>query len=189
MTPARPVLMATVGGAQGLRGAVRLRTFTADPLAVGDYGPLYASDGRHFAVLSVRPAKGAVIAQLDGIADRNAAEALAGTDLFVDRSALPDEALEDDEFFHADLIGLSVQDGRGDAVGVVVGVHDFGAGDVLEIEQPDRRRVVVPFSRAAVPHIDLASGLLHIDPIAAGLALDAPPDEKADSSAGREGDH
>ena len=96
--------MAVIGAAHGIKGELRVKSFTADPLALGDYGPLHARDGRRFEVLDVRPAGTVVVVRFKGVTDRTAAEALNGTELFVDRSALP-EAADEEEFYHADLVG------------------------------------------------------------------------------------
>lgn len=172
-----PVLMAVIGAAQGLRGDVRVKCYTADPLSIGDYGNLYSKDGRVFEVLEVREAKTVAIVRFRGINDRNAAEALNGTELYVDRDALPDEDLEEDEFFYADLEGLNVFDAEGKSYGSVSGVYDFGAGDLLELKGPGRRPVLIPFTEAAVLEIDLEGGRLLVDPVAAGLVDDGsePP--------------
>ena len=98
-----PILMATIGAAQGLRGEVRLRSYTADPLALGDYGNLHSMDGRAFEILEIREAKNVVVVRFRGVNDRNAAEALNGLELFIERENLPDDELDDDEFYYADL--------------------------------------------------------------------------------------
>ena len=164
-----PVLMAVVGAAQGLRGEVRVKTFTADPLALGDYGNLRSRDGRVFEILDIREAKTVVIVRFRGINDRNAAEALNGLELYIERDALPDDELEEDEFYYADLEGLEVYDAEGQHYGAVTGVYDFGAGDLLELKGPGKRPVLIPFSEAAVLEIDLEGGRILVDPTAAGL--------------------
>lgn len=120
-----PVLMATVGAAQGLRGEVRVKTYTADPLALGDYGNLYSADGRLFEILELREAKTVVVVRFRGINDRNAAEALNGLELFVERDNLPDDELDEDEFYYADLEGLEAVDADGKSYGTVSAVFDF----------------------------------------------------------------
>jgi 16S rRNA processing protein RimM len=170
-----PILMATVGAAQGLRGEVRVRSYTSDPTALGDYGKLHTEDGQAFEILELREAKNVVVVRFRGINDRNAAEALAGLELFVERDNLPDEELDDDEFYYADLEGLEVVDREGKSYGTVSAVHDFGAGDLLEIKGPGRRPALIPFSEAAVLEIDLEGGTVLIDPMAAGLVED--PDD------------
>ncbi len=167
-----PVLMATIGAAQGLRGEVRVRSYTAEPAALGDYGKLHSEDGRTFEVLELREAKNVVIVRFRGVNDRTAAEALNGLELFIDRNNLPDEELDDDEFYYADLEGLEAVDQEGNSYGTVSGVYDFGAGDLLELKGPGRRPTLIPFSEAAVLEIDLEDGKILIDPRAAGLIED-----------------
>lgn len=164
-----PILMAVVGAAQGLRGEVRVKTFTADPMALGEYGHLRSADGRVFEILDIREAKNVVVVRFRGINDRNAAEALNGLELYVERDALPDDELDEDEFYYADLEGLEVYDAEGQHYGAVTGVYDFGAGDLLELKGPGKRPVLIPFSEAAVLEIDLEGGRILIDPTAAGL--------------------
>jgi 16S rRNA processing protein RimM len=164
-----PVLMATIGGAQGIRGEVRVKSYTNDPLSLGDYGKLHAEDGRVFEVLEIRSAKNVAIVRFRGINDRNTAEALNGLELYIERENLPDEELDDDEFYYADLEGLEVVDDTGTSYGTISAVFDFGAGDLLEVKGPGKRPVLIPFSEAAVLEIDLEDGKLLIDPIAAGL--------------------
>ncbi len=168
-----PVLMGTVGAAQGLRGEVRVQSYTDDPMAIGTYHRLFTEDGRSLEVLDARPAKNVVVMRFLGINDRTAAEALRGTDLFVDRSSLPDDDLDDDEFFYADLEGLEAIDVDGRIYGVVSGVFDFGGGDLLELKGPGLRPTLIPFSEAAVLEIDLSAGVIVVDPVAAGLVDDA----------------
>jgi len=172
-----PVLMATIGGAQGIRGEVRVKAYTADPTALGDYGHLYSMDGRSFEVLELREMKNMVVVRFRGVNDRNAAEALNGLELYIERDNLSDEELEDDEFFYADLEGLEAFDDHGVSYGTVTGVFDFGGGDLLELKGPGKRPVLIPFSEASVLEIDLEAGKLLIDPRAAGL-IDDPDDLK-----------
>jgi 16S rRNA processing protein RimM len=167
-----PILMGTIGAAQGLRGEVRVKSYTEDPMALGEYGHLHTKDGRVLEVLDVRQAKTVVVVRFRGINDRDAAEALAGTDLYVERDSLPDDELDEDEFFYADLEGLDAVDAAGTSFGTVSGVYDFGAGDLLELKGPNRRPTLIPFSEAAVLEIDLEGGKILIDPIAAGLIDD-----------------
>ncbi|MHB0951647.1 MAG: ribosome maturation factor RimM [Allorhizobium sp.] len=172
-----PVLMATIGAAQGLRGEVRVKAFTGDPMALGDYGNLRSLDGRVFEILEIREAKNVAIVRFRGINDRNAAEALNGLELYVEREALPDSELDEDEFYYTDLEGLNVHDAAGNHYGAVSAVYDFGAGDLLELKGPGKRPVLIPFSEAAVIEIDLEGGRILIDPVAAGLQDDeeTPP--------------
>jgi 16S rRNA processing protein RimM len=180
-----PILMATIGAAQGLRGEVRVKSFTADPTALGEYGHLYAEDGRIFEILEIREAKTVVVVRFRGINDRNAAEALNGLELFVERDNLPDDELDEDEFYYADLEGLEVVDADGKGYGTVTAVFDFGAGDLLELKGPGRRPALIPFSEAAVLEIDLDAGKILIDPQAAGLIED-PNDRDPTASARRQ---
>ena len=160
-----------VVGAHGVRGAVRIKSFTANPDDVAAYGPLEDESGRQrFSLRLVGEAKGVLIGWLSGVADRDRAEALRGLRLYLPRAALP--ATDEDEFYHADLIGLDVVLGDGTPLGQVKAVHDFGAGDTLEIERQDGPSAMVPFTRAVVPVVDLEAGRLVIDP-PPGL-LDAP---------------
>jgi 16S rRNA processing protein RimM len=178
-----PVQMATIGAAHGIRGEVRARVFTGDPAALGRYGPLYDEPGRAFEVVSVRPAKEVSIVRFKDITTREAAEALNGTALFVDRSALPAD-LEEEEFYHADLIGLAVRDEQGAEIGTISAIHDFGAGDILEVARKNAPSAMIPFTRAAVPEVAPARGLVRIDRLAAGLAGEEESQENADVRGG-----
>jgi 16S rRNA processing protein RimM len=161
---AERICVAQIGPAHGTRGEVRLKSFTADPMAVKDYGALETEDGTAtFRIEALRPAKSYLVAQLAGIRDRTAAERLANLRLFVPRERLP--APEADEFYHADLIGLAAVTSDGRALGTVVAIHDFGAGDILEVRQEGRRNtVMVPFTATTVPVVDVAAGRIVIDP-------------------------
>jgi 16S rRNA processing protein RimM len=151
-----------------VRGAVRLKSFTAVPEDVAGYGPLEDERGeRRFALRLVGGArgggaKGVLIAAISGIDDRDRAEALRGLRLYLPRSALP--PTEEEEYYHADLIGLDAALPDGTPVGTVRAVHDFGAGDTLEIERAGGPSVMVPFTRAAVPVVDVEGGRLVLDP-------------------------
>lgn len=172
--PQNPVQMAVIGAPHGIKGELRVKTFTGDPLALADYGPLYARDGRAFQITDIRPANTVVVVRFKGVNDRNAAEALAGTELFVDRSMLPDDG-EEDEFYHADLIGLEVRDETG-AIGRVVAVHNFGGGDILDVTLAGGKGVLIPFTQAAVPDVAIAQGFVRVDAVAAGLVGDDDED-------------
>lgn len=182
--PQNPVQMAVIGAAHGIKGELRVKTFTGEPLALADYGPLYARDGRAFQIIDIRPANTVVVVRFKGISDRNAAEALAGTELFVDRSMLPDDG-EEDEFYHADLVGLEVRDDTNAAIGKVVAVHNFGGGDILDVTLAGRKGVLIPFTQAAVPQVSIADAFLRIDLAAAGVVEDedgdAPREEDFDA--------
>ncbi|TSE13745.1 ribosome maturation factor RimM [Mesorhizobium intechi] len=175
--PQNPVQMAVIGAAHGIKGELRVKTFTGDPMALADYGPLYARDGRAFQITDIRPANTVVVVRFKGISDRNAAEALAGTELFVDRSMLPDDG-EEDEFYHADLVGLEVRDDTGTVLGKVVAVHNFGGGDILDVTLAGRKGVLIPFTQAAVPDVSIAEGFVRVDPVAAGLVEDEDGDAR-----------
>jgi len=166
------VCVARIGAPHGVRGEVRLWSFTADPLAVKDLCPLETEDGkRAFTIETLRPAKEFFVVRLKGIADRNAAEALRNVELYVARERLPEP--DDEEFYHADLIGLTVVDTGGAALGTVIAVHNFGAGDLIEIKRAERgATVMLPFTQDVVPTIDIAGGRIVVDPPAG--ALDAP---------------
>jgi 16S rRNA processing protein RimM len=166
-----PVQMAVIGAAHGIRGEVRVRSFAANAAGLGDYGPLHDEAGRAFEVASARPAKEVSIVRFKGIATREAAEALNGTALFVERSALPAD-LEEEEFYHTDLIGLAVRDESGVEIGTVSAIHDFGAGDILEVRRDGGPSIMIPFTRAAVPEVAPARGLIRVDSVAAGLVED-----------------
>ncbi|MBV9827010.1 MAG: ribosome maturation factor RimM [Alphaproteobacteria bacterium] len=169
-----------VTGAHGVRGAVRIKSFTAEPEDVASYGPVEDERGqRHFALQLIGEAKGVVVARIPGVDDRDKAEAMRGTRLYLLRAALP--PTDEDEFYHADLIGLAVCLGDGTPVGTVRAVHDFGAGDTLEIERPIGQPVMVPFTRAVVPVVDIAGGRLVIDPPPGLLA--AVPEDQAEAEA------
>lgn len=171
-TPRR-LCIGIVTGAHGIKGAVRVKSFTADPADLAAYGPVSDAGGtRHFGLRVIGMVKGSVLAEIEGITDRDAAEALKGLQLHVDRDRLPPP--EPDEFYHADLIGLSALLVDGTNLGTVTGLHDFGAGESVEITGPKGETTLVPFTRAAVPQIDLAAGMLIIDP-PAGLFDKAPP--------------
>jgi 16S rRNA processing protein RimM len=157
------VLIAQIGAAHGVRGEVRLKPFTEDPLSVARYGALEAEDGRRFEIEAARPAKDMLVVRLKGVCDRSAAEALTNLRLYVAREKLPKPA--EDEFYHADLVGLVAETTRGEAFGVVKAVHNFGAGDLLEIEPAaGGATVMLPFTEATVPTIDIAGGRVVIAP-------------------------
>ena len=166
--PAR-LLLGVVIGAQGIRGEVKVKTFTGDPEAIGDYGPLSdAKAERQFKLKVRRVAAGknkagdVVIAAIQGIADRNAAEALKGTELYVSRDALPEA--EDGEFYYADLVGLQAVTAEGRVLGEVVAAHNFGAGDMLEVKPEGGASAMVPFTDEAVPEVDIDGGRVIVDP-------------------------
>ena len=157
------VCVGVVAGAHGVRGAVRIKSFTAKPEDVAGYGPLEDESGRQrFSLRLVGATKGVLIGWLSGVADRDRAEALRGLRLYLPRTALP--PTDEEEFYHADLIGLDAVLGDGTPLGQVKAVHDFGAGDTLEIERPEGPPAMVPFTKQVVPVVDLDAGRLVVDP-------------------------
>ena len=158
---AKDVLLAAVIGAQGLKGEVKAKIFTATPDSLPRYGALHTKDGRRLSITAFRTSKeGEAVIAFEGIRDRNAAEALKGTELFVPRNALPET--DDDEFYHADLIGLEAQDSEGRVIGKISALHNFGAGDVMEIALPDGDHVLISFTRETVPTINVAQGFVMV---------------------------
>ena len=158
----RLVCVGAIAGAFGVRGEVRLKSFCAEPEAIARYGPLETADGRRFELRLSRPVKGGFAARLSGVTTREEAEALKGTRLHAPRDRLP--PLPEDEFYHADLVGLEVADPGGRVLGRVRAVHDHGAGDLLEIRDAQGREILLPFTESAVPAIDIAAGRLVADP-------------------------
>jgi 16S rRNA processing protein RimM len=155
------VCVAQAGAAHGVRGAFRLRCFTEAPENVAAYGPLCDADGNElFEIRIVGAARDGVIAKVAGVDNRDAAEALRGKRLYVPRARLPEPG--EDEFYHEDLVGLAAKDGTGRTVGRVLAVLNFGASDILEIETEDGRREMVPFTRDAVPAVDLAARTVEV---------------------------
>jgi 16S rRNA processing protein RimM len=156
------ICVGRIGAAHGVRGAVKLWTFTEDPFAVKRYGPLMTRDGtRQFEVTQAREAKGHLVAQFKGVTTRDEAERLNGLELYVPRELLP--ATSDDEYYHADLIGLAAVTTTNDPLGRVVAIHNFGAGDILEIAPPSGATMLLPFSNAVVPTVDIAGGRVVIE--------------------------
>ena len=176
-TPAgKRICVARIGAAHGTRGEVRLWSFTADPRAVAAYGPLMPADGAQaIEIEALRPAKGCYVARLKGVTDRAAAERLRNVDLYIPRERLPVPQRE--EFYHADLIGLAAEDAEGNVLGAVAAVHNFGAGDLLEIAlQGSARSVMLPFTVAAVPRIDIATGRIIVNAPAELMDTTTPAD-------------
>ncbi len=157
------ICVGAIAGSFGVKGEVRLKSFCAEPEAIASYGPLFTEDGaRSFSVTLTRPVSGGLGARLAGVATKEAADALRGTALYVARDRLP--RLPDDEFYHSDLIGLEARDTGGVLLGRVTAVHNHGAGDLLEIGVAGRESLLLPFTRAAVPTVDLAAGRIVVDP-------------------------
>jgi 16S rRNA processing protein RimM len=159
---ASQICVARIGAAHGVRGAVKLWTFTEDPLAVKDYGPLTTKDGtRQFELAQVREAKDHLVVTLKGVASRDDAERLNGIELYVPRHRLPET--DGDEYYHADLIGLAAVNAADEPLGRVVAIHNFGAGDIIEIAPAKGATMLLPFTNAVVPTVDLAGGRVVIE--------------------------
>ena len=157
------ICIARIGAAHGVRGAVKLWTFTEDPYAVTRYGPLATKDGaRQFELAQTREAKDHLVATFKGIATRNDAEKLNGIELYVPRERLPDT--DDDEYYHADLIGLAAVSAADEPLGRVIAIHNFGAGDIIEIAPPKGATMLLPFTNAVVPTVDVQGGRVVIEP-------------------------
>ena len=165
--------MATVGAPHGVRGGVKLTVFAEDPLTLRRYNPFESGEGARLKLTKVKPIGKAIVGEFEGVGDRNAAEALRGTELYVPRQRLPRP--DEDEFYHVDLIGLEARTSAGTLLGTVRAVSDFGAGDLLEIAGPVP--MVVPFTRAVVPAIDFETGTVTVDPPAGLLDDGAGGDE------------
>jgi 16S rRNA processing protein RimM len=165
-------------GAHGVRGDLRVKSFTADPQDLVSYGPLTDAGGaREFVFRVLGSARGLLRVHMDGVEERAAAEALAGVELYIARERLP--APENDEFYHADLIGLRAERRDGSFYGTVRALHDFGAGDVIEIALAEGGVAVLPFNEAVVPEIDLAGGRVVIVPPEDIEANDAPDGDRS----------
>ena len=159
---AAPICVARIGAAHGVRGAVKLWTFTEDPFAVKEYGPLTTRDGaRQFEVTHVREAKDHLVATFKGVASREDAERLNGIELYIAREKLPET--DDDEYYHADLIGLAAVNAANEPLGRVVAIHNFGAGDIIEIAPPHGSTMLLPFTNAVVATVDLKGGRVVIE--------------------------
>lgn len=158
------VLLGRIAGAQGLKGEVKVNSFTAAPEDIAAYGPLSDGKGQAFVIESLRLLKGmAVAVQFEGVRDRTAAEGLKGTELYAERAKLPEP--EEDEWYYADLIGLAAMSPEGEEIGKITAVQNFGAGDLLEIKPADgRQSLFVPFTKAAVPVVDVKAGRVVVHP-------------------------
>jgi len=176
---AERVCLGEIAGAHGVKGMVRVWSFTAEPAAIAAYGTLTDASGeRRFALKMTGMSRSHVLAEITGVTDRSAAVALKGTRLYVSRARLP--AAEADEYYHGELIGLIAEFAHGARLGPVIAVEDFGAGTVLEIAREDGESVLVPFTRAVVPEVDVARGRLVIDPLP-GLLEPVEPGEAGEA--------
>lgn len=162
--PERRVVMAVIGAPHGVRGEARVKSYAGDPLAIADYGTLFAADGTAFEIESGRLLKDdMLVVKFAHLTTPEAVKALTGTELFIDRANLPEP--EEEEFYHADLIGLDVAEAGGEPFGRILAIHDFGAGDILEIRPVSGGGTwLLPFTKAAAPVIDLAARRVTIDP-------------------------
>ena len=159
---AAPVCVARIGAAHGVRGAVKLWSFTEDPLAVQSYGLLRTKDGaREFEIANLRAARDHLVATFKGVATRNDAEKLNGIELYVAREKLPPTGAG--EYYHADLIGLAAINAANEPLGSVVAIHNFGAGDIIEIQPLRGASMLLPFTNAAVPSVDIEGGRVVIE--------------------------
>lgn len=171
------ICIARIGAAHGVRGEVRLWSFAADPLAVAGYGPLESAAGDRFEITSLRTAKDCLVARFAGVNDRTAAERLVNLELFVPRGQLPEPA-DAEEFYHADLIGLTAVDGAGAILGTVVAIQNFGAGDLVEVKpSTGGETLLLPFTKAIVPLVDIVAGRLVVNP-PDGLFDSGPAEQK-----------
>jgi len=156
------ICVARIGTAHGVRGAVKLWTFTEDPWAVKAYGPLSTKDGaRSFEFAELRAAKDHLVATFKGVTTRGEAERLNGIELYVAREKLP--ATDEGEYYHADLIGLAAVTTNDEPLGRVVAIHNFGAGDIIEIAPASGPTMLLPFTNAVVPTVDIPGGRIAID--------------------------
>jgi 16S rRNA processing protein RimM len=160
----RKLCVGVITAPRGVRGQVRVKSFTAEPDDIAHYAPLTNADGStEYRLEIVGHAKGVLLARVEGAKSREAAEALRGVELFVDRDVLPD-AKDEDEFYYADLIGLAAILPDGGVYGTVKAMHDFGAGDMIELSLAGSGTIILPFTKAVVPEIDIANGRIVIDP-------------------------
>jgi 16S rRNA processing protein RimM len=156
------ICLGVIIGARGVNGEVRIKTFTETPEDITAYGPLRNESGqRVFEITDVRVIKGQASVIIEGVADRDAAEALKGIELYISRAELPDT--DDDEYYHNDLIGLAVLGQGGEAIGNVKALYNFGAGDVIEIERPEDTDVLLPFNAEIVTKVDIKAGNIVVD--------------------------
>ena len=193
--PQNLVVLGVFGAAHGLKGEIRLKSYTEEPLAIANYAPLLTKSGRQIKLASLRQAKDVLIARVEGVSDRTGAEQLVNLQLFVERAALGTPE-DEDEFFHADLIGLVARDEAGNRIGTVTGLFDFGAGDIVEVTPdgakgaPDSAKggpggakpLLLPFTKAVVPLVDIKAGhivvVLPEETGAADEAEEASEDER-----------
>ncbi len=159
MNRTQRICLGIITGARGIRGEVRIRTFTERPENIGEYGPLTDETGTvTFKLSEPKPIKGGVAVLIEGVTDRSGAENLKGTHLYMGRDSLPE--LVSEEFYHTDLVGMRATSENGENFGTVAAVHDFGAGDILEIDRDHKASLFIPFSRDMVPLVDIENNSL-----------------------------
>ncbi len=171
----RQILLGRIIGPHGLKGEVKIKSFTTDPLDIASYGPVATGDGRLFRLTNARLQGDLVIAGIKGVADRTLAETLKGLELKIDRDDLPET--DDGEYYEADLVGLPVFDEGGDKVGEALGCQNFGAGELLEIKRTTGARAFVPFANSMVPKVDIEAGKIVLSET--GLAVLTADDQGA----------
>ena len=160
----RELCVGVITAPRGVRGQVRVKSFTAEADDIVHYAPLTNADGSaEYRLEIVGHAKGVLLARVEGIKNREGAEALRGVELFVDRDVLPD-AEDEDDFYYADLIGLSAILPNGGVYGTVKAMHDFGAGDMIELSLDGSGNIFLPFTKVVVPEVDIANGRIVVDP-------------------------
>ncbi len=185
--PENPVLLAQIGAPHGVKGEVRVKSFTGDPMALADYGALYASDGRKFKIVRLRPANTVLVVKFKGFNWRDEVEKLNRLELFVDRSLLPDDT-EEDEFYIIDLVGMDALNDDDEMIGRVIDIPNFGAGDMLEIrpiveDGKQGQSYYLPFTKAVVPKIDFDKGTLQVIP---PNEIDVQPEDPEDNGKAEE---
>ncbi len=172
-TPEGKVCLGVIVGARGLRGDLRIKSFTEDPADIAAYGPVDTDDGQSLTLKITGEAKGVVIARSKGIEDRTQADTLKGQRLYVARDALP-ETDEEDEYYHADLIGLDVMDETDEICGTVIALYNFGGGDMIDVRRPDGSTLLLLFTPTVVPVVDVSAGRIVVDSTALAQAEAAP---------------
>lgn len=166
------VVVGVIAGAFGVKGEVRLKSFCAEPGDIANYSPLHTEGGAEYTVKITRSVKGGFAARLSGIRFKDEADSLRGTKLYADRALLPN--LPDDEYYYADLLGLTVLDTGGETLGKIASVDNHGAGDIIEVRGPKlKSALLLPFTREVVPTVDLAAGRVIVDPPAETIGKEA----------------
>lgn len=169
------VLVGVFGAPHGVRGEIRLKSYTQDPASIAGFGGLHDSSGREFLLTASRPLKDdLLVVRVKGVSDRDAAQKLTHVKLFVARKELPPP--DEDEFYCRDLIGLRAETADGVLLGTIIAVPNYGAGDILEVAPPAGETLLFPFTRAVVPQIDLAGGRVIVEP---PQEIDAGPEPDA----------